>query len=514
MWIASSAHSREIDRRAREEFGIPDRVLMERAALSVFQTASQMLYDAGKIAVVCGKGHNGGDGLVVARLALSAGYEVACLVAADEDELDGLPLEQLGAARAAGVEPVFASDEAWSEGLELMAEADLIVDAILGTGAKGEVKGAVREAIQAINEAALPVVAVDIPSGLEADTGRELGEAVWADVTITMGQPKPYLFQNEGLEHSGEWSVAEIAYPPELLEEPTLAKLLDEEWVYNLLPERWIGSHKGDSGRILVVAGSRTMPGAATLSAWAALRAGAGLVTVASVASVCHLVATHLPEVLLLPLPEQDGLIGPEAAEIILGQAGRYNCGLFGPGLGEAPGIIEMLGRLWKDWTPASIIDADALNAIAKGASPPSEGAVLTPHPGEMGRLLEMETKEVQQDRFQAVQQAADRFGCAVLLKGPYSLVAAPEQPVLVNSSGNPGMATGGMGDVLSGVVATLLAQGLPPYFAASCAMYWHGLAADLCAEEIGEVGYTPTEVAEALPKARATIISTCEHEA
>src|SRR5579862_4868637 len=238
MWIATSEQCRTIDRRASEEFGIPAKVLMERAGLAVFEAVRETLPDGGSITVFCGKGNNGGDGFVVARLAKDHKFHVDVLVAAEEQDLTPEAEEQMRIARAQGIEPIFAGDGRWSRKAECLGCRDLIVDALLGTGAKSSVRGPVRDAIQAINRSGVPVVSVDVPSGIHCDTGEELDESVWALRTVTMGLPKPFLFEGIGLEHSGYWTVAEIGYPAALLKEPTHARLVDDEWVANLLPER------------------------------------------------------------------------------------------------------------------------------------------------------------------------------------------------------------------------------------------------------------------------------------
>lgn len=479
--------------------------------MAVFEVIQEYLPEGGKITVLCGKGNNGGDGFVVARLSLAHHYEVHCLVAATEDELNEYAREQMHIARAEGVHPIFSDDTRWYIKTEHLGCRDLIVDALLGTGATGEVKGKVKEAIQAINRSGVPVIAVDVPSGIHCDTGEELGESVWAMRTITFGLPKPFLFEGIGVEHSGYWTVDDIGFPPALLNEPTEAKLLDCHWVGCLLPERLRSSHKGDNGSILIVAGSRRMPGAASLAARAALRSGAGLVTVAGIPSVCSAVAANVPEAILLPLPEHDGVISAEAARTLLDMQSSYHSALFGPGLTHEEPILDFLTKVWRDWQTPCCIDADALNAVSEGVRMPKTECVLTPHPGEMSRLLHSSIAEIQADRFQTVQQAIDQLEKTILLKGPYTIVGEPFQPMLVNCTGNSGMASGGMGDVLSGVITTLLGQDLPAYYAASCGMYWHGMAGDICADEIGCIGYTALDVANALPRARASIVHTCD---
>jgi ADP-dependent NAD(P)H-hydrate dehydratase / NAD(P)H-hydrate epimerase len=511
MWIASAEHSKSLDKRTSEEFGIPATTLMERAGHAVFDAVREFAPTGSHIAVFCGKGNNGGDGFVVARVARDHGYFVECLVAAPENEITGLAGDQMRMAKGQGVCMIFSDSDKWSKKLECVAHRDLLIDGLLGTGAKREVEGPIKEAIQAINRSGVPVVSIDVPSGIECNTGEELGESVWACRTVTMGQPKPCFFQGIGLEHSGYWSVADIGYPDELLEEPTQSKLIASEWVGNLLPERLRSSHKRENGALLIVAGSRNMPGAAALVATAAIRSGAGLVTVASIQSVCDAVAAQLPEVMVLPLPEKNGVIAREAADILAEAQASYTGAAFGPGLTSEDSVLAFLSELWQNWTKCAVIDADALNCVAKGVKLPKTDCVLTPHPGEMGRLLKLSVAELQADRFRTVQSALDRFRQCVLLKGPFTIVAEPNQPMLINTTGNPGMATGGMGDTLTGIIAALVAQDLPTYYAAACGAHWHGLAADLCACEIGPIGYTAREVSNKLPLARVRIVSSCE---
>jgi NAD(P)H-hydrate epimerase len=522
MWIATAEQMRRIDRRSIEEFGLPSRVLMERAGFAVFEKLREMLPEGGSVAVVCGRGNNGGDGFVIARLAREAGYFVDCLVASSQEELAADSLEVLEPLLRSGLQPTFADSEYWVPKLQALAAHDLIVDAIFGTGLSSrgndDLRTPASDTIHAINRAETLVLAVDVPSGIEADTGKMIGAAVVADATVTFGMPKPFLFCGDGLESSGDWSIADIGFPSSLLEQPTGAALLDCRWVGERLPVRSLGSHKGANGHVLVVAGSNRMRGAASLCARAALRCGAGLVTVAAIEEVCAAVSAQLPEALLLPLPGDKGVLAPEAAEMILSH--KADVGLFGPGLTHVEPVKALLSNLFNSWDRPAVIDADALNVLASLPSDASgDGAagkgefVYTPHPGEMGRLLGSSAQEVEADRFAAIESTTEKFGGTLLLKGRHSIVSAPGESMLVNTTGNSGLATGGSGDVLSGVIAALLAQGLDPYEAAACGMFWHGLSADLCVESIGTIGYTPSEVADTLPKARDTILEKCNSD-
>lgn len=498
-----------MDRRATDDYGIPLSALMAKAGQAVFEEIQRLLPDGGRITFLCGKGNNGGDGFVAAKLAHENGYHADCLATCEDSDLSGEPRDQMLAAKEAGVPIHFASEPRYRRRTDCLGSRDLIVDAMLGTGAGGEIRGPILDAIQSINRSGTPVLAVDVPSGIHCDTGEELGESIWALKTVTFGLPKPFLFQGTGLEHAGHWDIADIGFPTDLLLEPSNAQLLEIEWVANMIPERLRASHKGDNGHVLIVAGSPTMPGAAVMAAKSALRSGAGLVTVASDAYVCQIVAGQVSECIFLPLPR----IGASTAEILLEQESRFDSALIGPGLSQDDSVLEFLASLWKDWKLTTVLDADALNAVAKGVPLPNAECVLTPHPGEMGRLLEASIAEIQSDRFATVKEAVNKLQKCVLLKGHHSIVGEQGQPLAVNRTGNPGMASGGMGDILGGLIATLLAQSVPTYHAAAAGMYWHGLAGDVCAQEIGPIGYSAMDVANALPKARAKIVSSCNYE-
>lgn len=500
MWIASAQQSREVDRRAQEDYGISAQRLMEAAGTEVFRA----LPVGQRIVVFCGKGNNGGDGFVVASLAARAGKQVTCLVASDETELSPEALHQLNQARRARVKPIFTSEPNWADHLDQLDSADVIVDALLGTGAKGMLEGRYLQAVLAMNDTDVPVISIDLPTGIDADTGQAMGEAVWAHTTVSFGQPKRCFFTGEGPDHIGILKQVDIGFPPDLLSQATDAFLVDEAWVSDRLPHRWHTSHKGTSGSVAIVAGSRRYRGAAALACLGALRAGAGLVSLIAIEEVCASVAAQLPEVILNPVPESNGTISAngEASELMA----RSDAVVFGPGLTmEAQ---DAVAALWRHLDKPAVIDADALNMVANGLVLPPGPCVLTPHPGEMARLSGLETKDILSDRFRHVRAYGKK---ALILKGANSLVVDsedPGRPIAVCPAGNPGMATGGMGDVLAGIIGTFLAQGLAPYDAAACGGSLHAAAGDLCLESIGPIGYSPRDLALALPGARAKITS------
>ncbi|MBS1710117.1 MAG: NAD(P)H-hydrate dehydratase [Armatimonadetes bacterium] len=498
MWIATRAECQEMDRRATEEFGIPVATLMESAGEAVLQYVSE---NTRPVAVVCGVGHNGGDGFVVARLLAERGDQVTVFVAAESpDRLKGEGLARFNELPA-GIPIHFGefsqlTDERW----------DTVVDAILGIGAEGAPRGLAKAAIEAVNSCSATRISIDVPSGIDCDTGQAAGAWVRADETILLGLAKQFVFQGNGITAMRHWSLAPIGFPTKLLTQVRGAYLTDLSEVSEQLPIRRFDSHKGENGHVLIVAGSQSMRGAAVLAAMGAVRSGAGLVTVAGIPAVCDSVACHLPECLTMALPQSGDGIAPVAAQLIRANKGKWTGAVFGPGLGQSDNVRQFLAGVWDGWDIPSVIDADALNAVCEGVSLAPAPCILTPHPGEMGRLLRTSAQDVQSNRFTAIRQACEQFGKPVVLKGAYSLAATPGHPISVNPTGNPGMAAAGMGDVLCGVLATLLAQQLDPRIAAECATFWHGHAGDLCVEEQGDFGYTASDLARKLPDARATL--------
>lgn len=495
--------------RLAEAQGVSVESLMHEAGRAVAACALEHNPKAERIAVLCGKGNNGGDGLVAARFLAEHQRKIEVLVAASRSELNANAQRELGRLREPGITPVFAPDRDWEARLQDLSSADLLIDALLGTGAKGAPADAVEAAIHAINQSSRPVLAVDIPSGIDADTGEAAGEYVRADRTVTFGLRKPFVYQGDGMLAAGKFEVAPIGFPDSLLETPRGALAFGFQEARALMPARDRDAHKGSEGHVLIVAGHHAMPGAAFLAAKGALRAGAGLVTVAAIPPVCRIVAGQLPEAIFVPLPEEEGVLGLSAKEAILQASQQADALVIGPGLGGWPETGELLEALFDSVRISIVVDADALNHLAKGHSRPRSPFLLTPHPGEAGRLLGIAAAEVQRRRFDSVRLLASKFAGTVLLKGAYTLIAEPGAPLWVNTTGNPGMAAPGMGDVLSGVIGSLLAKGLPPNRAAALGAYWHGLAGDLCAAEVGPAGYLASEVADMLPKARATIAST-----
>jgi len=504
MRVATAAQIAELDRRATEDHGIPTATLMDAAGRRVAQVAEAMLREHGgrRVVVLTGKGNNGGDGLVAARYLRASGIEVTALLAAPKQEFAGEAARALAAAAEAGVS-ILAGNAARYE--NAIAEADLVIDALFGTGFRGLVGGNAAALIESANRSGRPILAVDMPSGLQADTGTWDGPCIRATATVTMGLPKLGLVLFPGAEIAGRLYVADIGYPQALTDDLSITTwLATAAKIRTLLPPRRPDTHKGTYGRVLIVAGSVGFTGAAVLSTLGALRGGAGLVTVAVPQSVYPIVASKVTEGMSTPLPDDGGTVSSSAMARIDQLLASSDVVAAGPGLSPVAGVGRVVEELLARDRPL-VLDADGLNVLAGKAERLAKArapVVITPHPGELGRLLKQPTAKIMEDRLGAARAAASRFRCVVVLKSARTVVAKPDGEAAIILTGNPGMASGGMGDVLTGAVAALIGQGLAPFDAAVAAAYLHGVAGDLVAEERGQVGLLASDVADRLPYA------------
>jgi NAD(P)H-hydrate epimerase len=460
-----AAQVRELDRIAIQERGIPGYTLMSRAGAAAFAALQERWPQARRVVVVCGGGNNGGDGYVVARLAHQAGLDTQVLTLSEPTRLENDALTAFQDAQAAGVaiQPFAA---------ERLAGADVIVDAILGTGLEREVSGVWRDAIKAINSQSAGILAIDIPSGLQADCGAIMGLAIHADLTITFIGLKQGLFTGQGPSCCGTVLFDDLQAPPDIYSRiHTATQRYTGADLPELLPRRPRSAHKGHHGHVLVVGGELGMAGAARMAAEAAARCGAGLISVATRQVHAVAQAAARPELMFRGVED--------IAELgeLLARAGVV---AVGPGLGRGDWGQAMLQFVLDSDLPL-VMDADALNLLAENPVM-RDNWVLTPHPGEAARLLQMTSAQVEADRFTAVSELALRFDGVCVLKGSGSLIAQHQEGIAVCNSGNPGMATGGMGDVLTGIIAGLLAQGLTPWQAARTGVYLHGCAGDRAA--------------------------------
>jgi len=497
--LCGADEMRAIDEAAIRGLGITGLALMERAGAAV-AAAAAALSPRGRVVVLCGGGNNGGDGWVAARLLWKAGRDVRVHALVPRDRLAGDALAACEAAEQAGV-PAAALEDA---SLVEARPGDVVVDALLGTGLARPPEGVFAAAIariEALRERGARVLAVDVPSGLSADTGRPLGPCVRADRTVTFAFWKRGLALAPGAELAGEVEVADIGIPAEAAARvPVGAELLLEEEARALVPPRAPDAHKGSAGRVLVVAGSPGKTGAAHLALCGALRGGAGLVTLAAREEVLSLALAGRPEAMSVPLPGH-GPLGAADLPALAAAARGADALAIGPGIPRGPETAGLLRDLLEAVRLPAVLDADALNALAerRGVGGLPAPAVVTPHPGEMARLCGLSIAEVQADRIGLAAAKARGWGCVVVLKGAGTVVADPAGPPAVIASGNPGMATGGTGDVLAGLIAALLAGGLDARAAARAGAYVHGAAGDRAARRQGQRGLVAGDLADAL---------------
>lgn len=511
MKLVTGSQMADMDRRAVQEMGVPGLDLMENAGRAVFERARRMLSTCcgGKAVVVCGQGNNGGDGFVVARYLRAQGVEVVAFLVGRRDAVRGDARAHLERALGLGipVKEVTGETELGTVAQEV-SRAALIVDAVLGTGMKGAVRGLAADVIGRMNASGRPILSVDLPSGVNADTGQVDGPCVRAQVTVTFGLPKMGHAFYPGKAYCGALEVADIGFPCGVLEEAaSLAEWVTSEEVASVLPRRRPDAHKGDCGRVVVIAGSVGLTGAAALASMGALRTGAGLVTLAVPESLNDILEVKLTEVMTRPVPEvrKRRCLSLRAVGEIRRLMEKADGLALGPGIGTHRETVELVARIVRETAIPTVIDADGLNSLARDSTPLRDTAaevVLTPHPGELSRLLGKSVSEIVSDPMGAAQEASERLRAVVVLKGAPTVTATREGALYVNSTGNAGMATGGSGDVLTGVVVGLIGQGLSPSDAAWSGVFVHGLAGDLAKAKKGEMGMIAGDILEAVPEA------------
>lgn len=514
MRLVTASEMREMDRFTIEELGVPGVVLMENAARGAARVFVEHFEPPGRsqILFLCGRGNNGGDGYVMARYLHLLGFSVTVLVLSEIEGITGDAranlriIQRLGldVREAAGAEP-------WQLCRELLDNADFVVDALLGTGLNSPVRGFCQQVIQDLNASGKPVMALDIPSGLHADTGAVMGAAVRADVTATFGFPKvgQVVFPGAGL--VGRLVRIDIGIPRAATDRiPALCRSTEARDLAAWLPVEAADIHKGHRGHLLVLAGSTGKTGAAALTSLAALRAGAGLVTLGVPSSLNPILEQKLTEAMTSPLPETESGSFSLAAEREISHLLQGKSALaLGPGLSTHEETVLLARRIISTCSVPVVVDADGLNALAGDLnalrSCPAP-VILTPHPGEMGSLMGLSSAEVQADRIGLAARFAREHGCHLVLKGSRTILARPDGRVHVNTTGNPALASGGSGDVLTGLVAGFLARGLTPEKAALCGVYLHGLSADFLAETMGAAGVLAGDLIEVVPGLMAAL--------
>lgn len=509
MKVVTTDEMRRIEQ-ACVQMGITTDMLMEKAGRAVAEEVRRILgkIDRQQILFLIGPGNNGGDGLVAARYLGDWGARVSLYLLSKRAPDD----PNLKLVQERGLNCVDATESL--DGLEeSLASSGAVVDALFGTGKGRPLEGLFREALDKVSQAkkehpALHIFALDLPSGLDADTGRADPACLYADDTITLGFPKPGLFSASGVERAGRIKVVDIGIPAHLAG-PVSQELMTDEWAKSALPRRPLEANKGSFGRILVVAGSINYIGAAYLACSGAMRVGAGLVTLATAASLQPILASKLTEVTYLPLPESGpGIVAPEAVSVIQPELERYQVLLFGCGLGQSQSAMKLTKSLLlgkKTALPALILDADALNILAgipDWWQKLAADAVITPHPGEMARLARSSVDEVQADRSGVATGKAAEWRKTVVLKGAYTVVATPAGKSMTSPFANPGLASAGTGDVLAGAIAGLVAQGLSLFDGAALGVYLHGKAGDIVKAVMGDTGMTASDLLPVLPLA------------
>ncbi len=514
MKVVTAAEMREIDRITIEEIGIPSMVLMERAGLSVVRRIKDRFSIEQSVTVVAGGGNNGGDGLVIARELLRAGYVVKTFLLSPEDKLSPDCRAQLNILKKLNIK-VNINKAPTAKDLKDSA----VVDAIIGTGLNKTLRENLLKIVKLINTNAMYVFSVDIPTGISSDNAQIMGDAIMADETVTFGLPKIGHLLPPGAEYTGLLHVEDIGFPPHLTDSDFLSvEHVEEALVQDLIPERTTDTHKGDYGHVLVVGGSVGKTGAALMAARAALRSGAGLVTIALPEPAATALMGNVVEEMMLTLPSNpDGTIAEKALDKILDFVHeRADVLAIGPGLGRNPETWKMVRELVRVSPVPMVVDADGLNALSEigydgikrllGSM--RSPVVLTPHIGEMLRLTGIKKDELLSNRLGVSAQFSMDTGAVLVLKGAPTLVSTPEGRQFINSTGNPGMATAGSGDVLTGIVASLIGQSLTPEEAAIAGVYIHGLSGDLASEGLTEYSMTAGDIIGFLPEAFKRLMS------
>ena len=508
MKLATADQMRELDRLTIEEAKIPGLLLMENAgggaARLIIERFGAEIEDG--VAIFCGPGNNGGDGFVIGRHLFNNGFDVNLYLLGPRNALKGDARTNRQIAENIGLPITEIKKSADLDKIAAVLErTGLVVDALFGTGLARAIEGLAAEIIELINTVDLPVVAVDIPSGLSADTGRPLGPVVAADFTATFGLAKVGQFLYPGADYCGEVEVVDISIPASVMDKVEIpTRLISPADVAPFFLPREPEAHKGHFGHALVIAGSTGMSGAAIMTANAALKSGAGLVTAAVPQPLLPIMEASLIEVMKAGLSaDTDGRFSAAALEPALKLIKGKKAVALGPGIGLTENVSKFVALLVKKCPTSMVIDADGLNALAGNIDALAQAAskiVLTPHPGEMARLLEIDSQDVQQNRIGCAADLARRIQQVVVLKGARTVVAAPDGRIWINPTGNPGMASGGMGDVLTGMIVGFMAQSLDPVDAAVCGVFLHGLAGDVARQKTGEHALTATDVLEALP--------------
>ncbi len=505
--ITTAEEMRSLDSATIQGLGVPGVVLMEHAGFGVLMHMEEFFdgIEGKNILVVCGKGNNGGDGFVVARWATKKGANVEVALLCEMEQLKGDALVNATIFQRLHSQQLhcITKDTKTLEGL--LSWAEIVVDGILGTGLTSAAKGLAAHAIELINASERSVVAIDIPSGLSADTGQIPGPAIDADLTVTFGLPKVAHYSFPAADLVGEVRVVDIGIPSRFVEEAGISTYVPEERdAATLFPLRPLNSHKGRYGHLLGIAGSPGKTGAGIMTAQAALRVGTGLVTIGVPSSLNQIFESSLIEAMTIPLPHDDGYLLESAYDAIANALSGKTALAIGPGLGTNFSTIALVRKVVQEVELPMVIDADGINALAGALEILKDrkaSTVLTPHPGEMARLIGSSPSSIQERRLETAREFASEYGVILVLKGAGTITALPDGRAFINPTGNPGMASGGSGDVLTGIIGGLLAQGVKGEDAAWAGVYLHGLAGDKAAQKKGEAALIAGDMIEAIPE-------------
>lgn len=505
MKLALSAEMKKIGDHATHKYGIPGIVIMENAGKVVVDEVIKMGERYQHILVVCGTGNNGGNGFVIARHLLNLYKDITVVVVGSERNIEGDALENLDILRKLATPIEYVSDLSHLGALEKrVRENEMVIDALIGIGIHGDVAPLQEGVIKCINEFSKYTLSVDIPSGINGSTGEVMKSAIQADKTVALVLPKIGNVLFPGSDYNGELLIKGIGIPDQIIEEIQLKyKILSEDEIVGKIPKRRPNTHKGDYGKANVIAGSQGLTGAAILTCRAALRTGLGLLKLYIPESLNLLITTSVPEVVTIPLQEmRKGTIGLNHINRIIEDTEHATVLAIGPGCGNTTELAEMVRRILLEVDKPVVIDADGLNALARNISwlgNKKAQVVLTPHPGEMARLTGLTPAEINRHPIEVARDFATKWQVVVVLKGSRTIIATPEGLVYVNVNGNPGMATAGTGDILTGMITGFIAQGLTPIDAVLVGVYLHGLSGDLMAEMKGERGLLASDIVEGM---------------
>ncbi len=505
MKIVTNEQMMQLDELAVSKYGIPGVVLMENAGTNIVFEVMAMNPSKQRVHLFCGMGNNGGDGFVAARHLSNNGFPVTVYVVGKLSDLKGDSYLNYQVIKKMQLNIEIISDGGGINKMEKnIRPTDMIVDALIGTGLNREVTGIYGEVIDSINRNPAIVLSVDIPSGVDANNGRVLGRAIEADKTVTFALPKIGNILFPGAKYQGELLIKKISIPDGVLDDLQIqTNLITRADVMPMLKTRERDTHKGTYGKANLIAGSFGMTGAAILAARACLRSGAGLLKLYIPESLNTIITTSIPEVVTVPLTEmRKGVIAINQLDRIVEDAKKATVTAVGPGCGDTSELLELIRRLLRDLEIPIILDADGLNALSRDIdllNRKKSTVIITPHPGEMSRLTGLGIKEINEEPMRVAKEFAKEFDVICILKGSRTVIATPSGELFINASGNPGMATAGSGDVLTGILTSLIAQGIQPIEASMLAVYLHGVSGDLMAEKRGEYSLIASDIVEGL---------------